>query len=362
MFSLFTISRVVPGSYHQVSLQAIFPVLSTTPWAKLSEPVLAEGLRQYVHLAKMVPEGITDSCLEAWAARQAFGLRRVCQKFRKIFAESPTSAKNKKIQDLKRRLLASGMEKREPRQLSAEELDEFPAPDFDWASVRAKIEELKRKKKSEAAETQASVQNGNQSGEAKVPEEIPEKRPVPTPSRGKYSLPPYVVKALEDMKGNAPKPFATTGEGDEPEPAEGATETFKKKGKATAKAKGKAKAKGQKKKKAELTGPEVEENLQPLGGDEAATEHHAEQSVPAVALAHPPPDLLQTCEAPTAGEASSSYCPKAFSKARLEYIAKRKQSGTTHKDACTAWMVSQERADLLPGLSEKELKRRRFIS
>ena len=320
--------------------------------------MLAEGLRQFVHLAKMVPEGITDSCLEGWAARQAFGLRRVCQKFRKIFAESPTSAKNKKVQDLKHRLLANGMEKKEPRQLSAEELGEFPPPDFDWASVRAKIEEMKQRRKSEAAESQASLQKGEQSGDRQEPEEK-QKRPVPTPSRGKYSLPPYVAKALGEMKGKVPKPFATTGEGDEPEPAEGAVEESQKKGKVTAKAKAKGKAKTQKKKqKAQLTGPEVEENLKPVDGEEA--KQHAEQRAPALALVHPPLDP-QASEAAAAAEASSSYCPKAFNAARLEFIAARRRNGAAYKDACHAWMMSDERANFLSGLSEKELKRRRFI-
>lgn len=46
----------------------------------------------------------------------------------------------------------------------------------------------------------------------------------------------------------------------------------------------------------------------------------------------------------------------------MEYIGKRKeQDGLTHREASNAWMLSSTRATLLEGLSEKELKRRRFV-
>ena len=102
----------------------------------------------------------------------------------------------------------------------------------------------------------------------------------------------------------------------------------------------------------------MEENLKPVDGEEA--KQHAEQRAPALALVHPPLDP-QASEAAAAAEASSSYCPKAFNAARLEFIAARRRNGAAYKDACHAWMMSDERANFLSGLSEKELKRRRFI-
>ena len=54
------------------------------------------------------------------------------------------------------------------------------------------------------------------------------------------------------------------------------------------------------------------------------------------------------------------YTPGRFNKERFEFIAATRDKGKSHREACAAWNLSNERARLLEGMPEKEMKRRRF--
>ena len=55
------------------------------------------------------------------------------------------------------------------------------------------------------------------------------------------------------------------------------------------------------------------------------------------------------------------YVPGSYKEARLRYIAKKRERGFSWREACQKWNQSSARASWLEGLSQNELKRRRFI-
>ena len=57
----------------------------------------------------------------------------------------------------------------------------------------------------------------------------------------------------------------------------------------------------------------------------------------------------------------SLYKAGDFAKARKQFLQEIRKDGMAYKDAQLAWTNSKQRADLLSGMSEGELKRRRFI-
>ena len=62
-----------------------------------------------------------------------------------------------------------------------------------------------------------------------------------------------------------------------------------------------------------------------------------------------------------ASSAECTYKARNYASARKAFIAKRRKKGATYKDASAAWNASEARQKLLAGMSESELKRRRFV-
>ncbi|CAE7745511.1 unnamed protein product [Symbiodinium sp. CCMP2592] len=56
-----------------------------------------------------------------------------------------------------------------------------------------------------------------------------------------------------------------------------------------------------------------------------------------------------------------AYVPGSYKEARLRFIARKRDRGFSWKEACQKWNQSSARASWLEGLSQNELKRRRFI-
>ena len=54
------------------------------------------------------------------------------------------------------------------------------------------------------------------------------------------------------------------------------------------------------------------------------------------------------------------YRPGSIQDAKVAYVQEKKKSGMKHREAAQAWMLSNERADLLNNVPADELKRRRF--
>ena len=55
-----------------------------------------------------------------------------------------------------------------------------------------------------------------------------------------------------------------------------------------------------------------------------------------------------------------AYKAGEYSKMRKEYIAAKKEDGYTYPEASEAWKGSDQRAQVLAGMTEGERKRRRF--
>ena len=56
----------------------------------------------------------------------------------------------------------------------------------------------------------------------------------------------------------------------------------------------------------------------------------------------------------------SSYKAGSFQEEYRKFLNERKAAGESHQNAQKSWAASAKRAELLAGLSESELKRRRF--
>ena len=62
-----------------------------------------------------------------------------------------------------------------------------------------------------------------------------------------------------------------------------------------------------------------------------------------------------------ASETESLYRPGDYSAARKDFIDKARGGGMTYREGQQAWAESEQRRKLLAGMSEAELKRRRFL-
>ena len=56
-----------------------------------------------------------------------------------------------------------------------------------------------------------------------------------------------------------------------------------------------------------------------------------------------------------------AYKAGDFAEERKAYLAKLRESGTSHKEACTMWTASERRAELIQNMSHAEQVRRRFV-
>lgn len=174
-------------------------MMSVTPWKRLSEGVLADSIIAFYTKAKMIPPGMPVSSLQGWSSRMAYGTRKIVQRFRKVFAASPSLAKSATITALKRRLLAHGIQEDTAvqRQVSQSDLEELHVPAFDWEALTQKIMEAKLAKKKSTEEVEKQ-----------------ECRPVATAARS-HRLPPLVLAALGQQQPSLPEPVAMTGQEDE---------------------------------------------------------------------------------------------------------------------------------------------------
>ena len=190
----------------------------------------------------------------------SLGAVKVTRKFRRLFLETPTNAKNKVLKELKLRCVNAGISPEESvssadsqssRAASHEDLEELavtPPPAFDWDALAKKVLQLKEKGCSAT-----TVKNTTAKG-----------RPVATPCSSDQQVPAFVLDMMT-QKTVAVQPFPTTS-GDDDEIAIEKEKPSQAKG---ASAKGKvskqkpSKSQASKKKQKEITGREVETALQP---------------------------------------------------------------------------------------------------
>lgn len=132
------------GFVLQLSLEAIIGVLISLPAdCRLSEEVIGAAVLQFYKTHHKQPLGLALEVLEQWAAKQAFGLRGCCSKFKVLLRQSKHGAKSKAIRDAKTKFWELAPAAQEP---SAQEpsnpleaLQECGA--FDWVRLEAALKE-----------------------------------------------------------------------------------------------------------------------------------------------------------------------------------------------------------------------------
>lgn len=325
--------------FHPFFCEVIYAVMSITPWKRLSEGVLADSIIAFYTEAKLVPPGMPVSSLQGWSSRMAYGTRKIVQRFRKVFAASPSLAKSATVTALKRRLLADGIQEDTSgavhRQLSQSDLEELHAPAFDWEALTQKIMEAKLAKKKSTEEVEKQ-----------------ECRPVATAARS-HRLPPLVLAALGQQQASPPAPVAMTG-GQEDEAGTVAESTVKTRSPKKAKPAKKKKGGGKKKpKKGVVAGPEEEKNLLLVEAEITPALSVLEPAVPEASLPLQAPER-------GANPGKGAYEPGKFNEVRKSYIAQKRLEGLNFRGASSSWMMSNERADMISTLSPAEMKKRRF--
>ena len=304
-----------------------------TPWKRLSKSILSTAILAFYREAGLIPMGVAESALLPWSERMGFGARKLVQRFRPLYAETPENAKNAEIKQLKARLRSQGIGAEVPAVQPAATVDdavvlaESQPPKFDWAKMAANLQKNLAEKKQEAPVETA----------APTPTAAP--RPVVTAARNAHELPKFVVDSMQ----RAPAaPFATDAgdeDGNGPLAEDGSATVQKPAAKAKSKSKKKeGKKKGQKAQK-QSWGPEEEKNLAPKPGESAEEKVDSSNAV----------------------SAAGSYVPGGFRNLYMNFLKEAKASGMKHKDACNAWMSSTQRADAMVGLSMAEMKKRKFV-
>ena len=335
-------------------MQAVYAVMVVTPWIRLSEAILKESILAFYKVYNLIPVGVSEVALPPWADKMAFALHKLVRRFRKLYEESPTSSRSVALQELKQRVAKAGVEATQldekgsatcgpatcsqassvSRIASDTDLEQLPTSEkvqVDWALVLAKLQQKKSVAASQAVVKGPAVDTSVPLGPASMV------KPVATPARARVDVPQFVLDGL--AKKEAPKPFATVG-GEEDQAAvsekNGKNEPVAAACKKTKKA-AVPKRKGAKKKKSAALTPEEEQAMVP-------------------------PDELDLPEKgkPDESTLKGPYVAGKFSDARKSFIAELRKNGYKYKDANTQWMLSDERASLLEGMSSAELKKRRF--
>ena len=118
---------------------------------KLSDEVLAAALLAFYECKSAIPEGISKSALIAWANKQAYGLRKCCQKFRRL-AWQATGSYSPKIADGKERIRQASLTRKAsgpapcPDPQAAEFLEQADES-FDWDRLEGLIAGLQANSK-----------------------------------------------------------------------------------------------------------------------------------------------------------------------------------------------------------------------
>ena len=167
--------------------------------------MLSTAILAFYREAGLVPVGVAETALVPWSERMGFAARKLVQRFRPLYAETPENAKNAEIKQLKTRLRSVGIRAEDPVTQPAATVDDVVAlaesqpPKFDWAKLAANFRKNLAEKKPEAPVQTAA------------PASTPVPRPVATAARNKHELPKFVVESMQ----RAPSaPFATDA-GDE---------------------------------------------------------------------------------------------------------------------------------------------------
>ena len=135
---------------------------------KLSDEVLAAALLTFYESKSAMPEGISKSAMTAWANKQAYGLRKCCQKFRKL-AWQAESSYSPKIADGKERIRQAALTTKSvpapcPDPQAAEFLEQADES-FDWDRLEGLIAGAQ-------AEKVPKIEPGEKSRPLKLPNKV----------------------------------------------------------------------------------------------------------------------------------------------------------------------------------------------
>lgn len=198
-------------------LKVVFAIVSVTPHKKLSEAVLGDAILKFYEIENLIPTGVQRVALEPWCAKMAFASRKLVQRFRPLFFETPHNAKNDMLKKLKARLVDAGVvpdRDEKPnlkREASAEDVEAIQPKGFDWgalAAVVAKHKATEATGKQVAGANEGKAQEalralralrGNADSKAES-ENNGQMRPVATPCRPSHVAPPFVLQSLKDLQ------------------------------------------------------------------------------------------------------------------------------------------------------------------
>lgn len=310
--------------------------MSVTPWHRLSEAVIANGIMKFYRDNNLVPVGVAEVGLLKWADKMAYGVRKLVQRFRKIYTESPDGANLPNIKNLKARCreakipttsgLASLGSSSSTASLDSEDLNHFEQDGLVPVAGQGESKNIWEKLAAKVAQKKAEK---TQQGQG---------RPVATPARNEYELPSYVVDTLKTLK--APEPFVVNPKAC----AEAVPEE-----------------EGKRAEKPADDAPQVPQSGVSVDAEGGPHETKVPQSAPTKAP-------VQVAERKEGCPSSHNDAPKkeAFKGGTImqlqkAFVAQKRKEGMNYKDAVHAWMLSDVRADELAKMPFEELKRRRFV-
>ena len=322
-------------------------MLSCTPRDRLSEQVLAEGVKPLEAVLVL-------------ASKMALGLRKLCSKFKATLRQSPHASRFKNLSKLKTRLAQRGVD-------VAEESQSSVASEMEVEQVEALLEATAPVQPEKTIQVAASSKvdwakyAGNLKAlrEAKQKEKETSNLPVATPARApnKFALPPHVLETLKESAKTPVAPFPTAGDNADDDDVDCPDDTKKK----PKHAKQKAAPKKNSKKKKDIVGPEEEKGLELMKSPAPSVQLTA----PAVALAKDDSTGKAPLETTEAGgtKVPGAYRAGDFNKKRLEWIKEYRVANpkVSFKEASDKWMSSSDRISLLENMPMSEMKKRRFI-
>ena len=191
-----------------LSPQVLFGVLSVSPRTRVSEDTLSKALRVYLELVGMVPAvGIGEAAIEQWCDKMAFGTKKLVCRFKKLWSETPTAAKSKALDALKKRLndgIASeaslGSSASSALSLGGGDSASFLESDaFEWGKLEAALLQAEQDNVSTAPPTSASKSSGSATPVVVDVETSPEKAQKVNPENSskmrssELEMPPWVL-------------------------------------------------------------------------------------------------------------------------------------------------------------------------
>ena len=155
------------------------------PRTRLAESILARAVKQWGAKVGLLPaQGISEDVVDEWADKMGSGARIICSAFKKIWTESPSTAKGKELTELKQKLnqaMAEGDMGTPTTCTPAPSTVTSPSTDFlevfDWGQLEEQLVQLEEEQKQTKSDA-----NPGQCPMPLVQEAEPTSKPSPSTS------------------------------------------------------------------------------------------------------------------------------------------------------------------------------------